>query len=208
MNESSNSDKTSLKQLNIAENRATKKYTYQELVVRVLWSFGRVVFRLTPRPMFGVRRWVLRRFGARVGKNVHIYPSVIIYFPWNLVIGDDSAIGEHALIYNLGMVSIGQRATVSQRAHLCGGSHDIHDPAMPLLKLPIQIQDDSWVCADAFVGPGTIVGRGAVVGARAVVTKDVDEWTVVAGNPAIQIKNRSFNQGETKGGSVERQVVD
>lgn len=196
MNES-NCDK-SVERLNIPENRATRKYTSQELAARLLWSVGRLVFRLIPRPMFGARRWMLRRFGAKVGKNVHVYPSATIYFPWNLEIGDDSAIGEHALIYNLGKVSIGQRSTVSQRAHLCGGSHDIHDPAMPLLKLPIEIQDDSWVCADAFVGPGTTVGRGAVVGARAVVTKDVDEWTVVAGNPAIQIKHRNLTQDEPK----------
>ena len=59
---------------------------------------------------------------------------------------------------------------------------------MPLIKSPIEIGDDVWVCADAFVGPGVTVGSGAVVGARAVVTKDVEGGTLVAGNPAKVVK--------------------
>ena len=64
---------------------------------------------------------------------------------------------------------------------------------MPLLKPPIGIGDQAWICADAFVGPGVVVGEGAVVGARAVVTKNVEPWTVVAGNPARFIKKRQLD---------------
>jgi putative colanic acid biosynthesis acetyltransferase WcaF len=110
--------------------------------------------------------------------------------PWNLTVGDWSAIGEHALIYNLGPVTIGREATISQRAHLCAGTHDYAAPDMPLLKPPIVVGDQVWVCADAFVGPGVRVGDGAVVGARAVVVRDVEPWTVVAGNPARPVKQR------------------
>ncbi len=147
---------------------------------------------MTPRPFFGLRRLLLILFGAHIGRDVHIYPSAIVYFPWNLSVGDESAIGEHAFIYNLGPLVIGKRVTISQRAHLCGGSHDHSDPEMPLLKTPIQIGDDAWICADAFVGPGVSIGNGAVVGARAVVTRDLDPWEIVAGNPAITIKKRTI----------------
>jgi putative colanic acid biosynthesis acetyltransferase WcaF len=129
-------------------------------------------------------------FGATVGKHVNIYNSAGIYMPWNLKIGDWSAIGEHACIYNLGIISIGEKVTISQRAHLCAGTHDYTNPAMPLLRPPIDIKDQAWVAADAFVGPGVIIGEGAVVGARAVVVKDVEPWRVVAGNPAVVIKKR------------------
>jgi putative colanic acid biosynthesis acetyltransferase WcaF len=61
---------------------------------------------------------------------------------------------------------------------------------MELTYNPIIIKDQSWVAARAFVGPGVTIGEGAVVGACAVVTKDVEPWTVVAGNPAKFIKNR------------------
>lgn len=85
---------------------------------------------------------------------------------------------------------IGSKVTISQRVHLCAGSHDFRDPAMTLIKPPINIGDEAWVCADAFVGPGVSVGAGAVVAARAVVVKNVEACTIVGGNPAKEIGKR------------------
>ena len=179
-----------MKKLDIRANRAISKYSKRELLLRVIWGFGKLVFRLTPRPWFGLRRAILRCFGAKVGGNVNIYPSALIYFPWNLEIGDDSSIGEWALIYNLGIVRIGCRTTVSQRVHLCAGTHDYTNPAMPLIKPPITIGDEVWLCADSFVGPGVIVSDRAIVAAASVVVKNVAESTIVGGNPSQVIKQR------------------
>ncbi|EMI21863.1 transferase hexapeptide repeat protein [Rhodopirellula maiorica SM1] len=115
-----------------------------------------------------------------------------ITFPWLLEIGDDTAIGERARIYNLGKITIGARVTVSQGSHLCAGSHDYRSPTMDLQKLPITIADDAWICADAFIGPAVNIGNGAIVGARAVAMKNVPAWTIVVGNPATHIKKRSL----------------
>jgi putative colanic acid biosynthesis acetyltransferase WcaF len=188
-------EKRKLETLDIAGNRSASNYSRKELVLRVVWNMGELVFRLTPRPLFRARNAILRIFGAKIGRDVHVYPSAHIYFPWNLEIGDWSAIGEHALVYNLGRVVIGKRATVSQGAHLCAGTHDYRKLDLPLLKPPIHVGDDAWVAADAFVGPGVVIGKGAVVGARAVVVKNVPEWTVVAGNPARVIKERRLESG-------------
>jgi len=136
---------------------------------------------------------LLRMFGARIGNNVHIHPSVRVFIPWNLSIGDWSSLGFETLVYSLGPVAIGSRVTISHGSHLCAGSHDFRDQAMPLLKLPITIDDDVWVCADAFIGPGVRISTGAVVGARGVVTKNVAPWTIVAGNPAREIGERKLN---------------
>jgi putative colanic acid biosynthesis acetyltransferase WcaF len=136
----------------------------------------------------------LRIFGAKVGAQVNIYNSAIIYLPWNLTISDYSSIGENTYIYNLGKIHIGEKATISQRAHLCAGTHDYNDPSLPLLKPPIMVGDQAWVCADAFVGPGVTVGEGAIVAARAVVVKDVSPWDIVGGNPAKFIKKRALNK--------------
>ncbi len=178
--------------LDIQSNRAATKYSRPEMLRRILWCFGKLLFRFSPRPCFGWRRAVLRRFGASVGKHVHTYPSTRIYFPWKLAVGDWSAIGENALVYNLGPITIGQKVTISHGAHLCAGTHDYRDAHLPLLKPPIEIRDQAWICADAFVGPGVTVGEGAVVGARAVVVKDVEPWSVVAGNPARFVKKREI----------------
>lgn len=181
--------------LDIGGNRRSKKYSNKELCLRVLWGFGKILFRFSPRILFRARCLLLKAFGAKIGQSVHIYPSAIIYMPWNLVVGDFSAIGEDALIYNLGKVTIGNNVTISHRAHLCAGTHDYSDPLLPLLKPPIVLEDNVWVCAEAFVGPGATVREGAVVGAAAVVTKDVEAWTVVAGNPATAIKKRVLKTG-------------
>ena len=110
--------------LDIEQNRRSRKYSSGEMTRRMLWALAQPLFRFSPRPCFGWRRFLLRCFGAKIGRNVDVYPSATIYFPWNLEAEDESAIGEHAFIYNLGRVTIGARATISHRAHLCAGTHD------------------------------------------------------------------------------------
>lgn len=176
--------------LDIAAARAARPYTRAEYAGRVLWALATPLFRFSPRPLHGWRRTLLRLFGASVGRDVSIHPSARIVIPWNLSIGDQSSLGDRALVYNLGRVTIGARSTVSHLAHLCAGSHDYLDPALPLLRLPIEIGSDVWVCAQAFVGPGLTLGDGCVVGAGAVVTRSVEAWTVVAGNPAALVRQR------------------
>jgi len=185
--------------VDIDANREATKYAFREQVWRVLWALAVPLFRCSPRPFFGWRRWLLRLFGARVGRRVNLYPSARFVMPWHVAIGDWSAVGEDALVYALGPVTIGSRVTISQRAHLCAGTHDYTDPTMPLLKPPIVIGDQAWVCADAFVGPGVTVGDGAVVAARAVVVRDVEPWTVVAGNPARVVKYRALKSAGAGG---------
>jgi len=180
--------------LDIEAARAARPYTSREYLGRVLWMLAQPLFRWSPRPLFGWRRMLLRCFGARVAAGVHVYPSVRIEIPWNLELGEGAAIGDRAWIYNLGRVRIGARATVSHAAHLCAGSHDYRDPALPLLRLPIVVGPEAWVCAQAFVGPGSVIGEGAVVGAGAVANGEIEAWTVVAGNPARFVKRRELKK--------------
>jgi putative colanic acid biosynthesis acetyltransferase WcaF len=174
----------------IAANRRVAKWTRKELAGRILWEVAHPLFAWSPRPLWGWRRFLLRLFGAGIGREVHVYPSVHITVPWNITIGEQSAVGERAILYALGPITLAERVTISQGAHLCAGTHDYRDPAMPLLKPPILVERDAWICADAFVGPGVRVGAGAVVGARSVVTKDVAPGAVMVGNPARAIRQR------------------
>lgn len=176
--------------VDIKANRRATKWTRREQIGRMLWTIALPLFKFSPRQLWSWRRFILRIFGANIGHHVHIYPTVKITIPWNVSIGDFSAVGDGAIVYALGRVTVGQRVTISQHAHLCAGSHDYMYAAMPLVKLPIQIGSDAWICADAFVGPGVAIGKRAIVGARAVAVKDVPDDAIVGGNPARLIKQR------------------
>ena len=181
--------------IDAAANRASRKYPRKEQALRVAWAVGRWLVRLSPRPCFRWRSAVLRLFGARIGAEVHIYPSAHLYMPWNVEIGDWSALGDDVFVYSLGKVRIGKQVTLSYRTHVCAGTHDLTQPTMPLLRPPVVIDDGVWIGTEAFIGPGVRVGRGAVVGARAVVVKDVDPLDVVAGNPCRVIGHRQWSDG-------------
>jgi len=178
--------------IDVAANRRARKWTRHEQIARGLWALVWPLFGLSPRPLWGWRRLLLRLFGARVGHAVHVYPSVRITIPWNLDLADHCAIGDRAILYALGPISIGPRATISQGVHLCAGTHDLSKPSRPLVKPPIRIGADAWLCADAFVGPGVTIGSGAIVGARAVAMRDVADNMTVVGNPAQKLERESI----------------
>ena len=133
---------------------------------------------------------LLRLFGATIGKDAHPYPSAQIWAPWNLEMGNDSCLGDHTDCYSVDKITIGPHSTVSQYSFLCTASHDYQDPSLPLVTAPIMIGAHAWIAADVFVGPGVAIGDGAVIGARSSVFRNIEPWTVVAGNPARVIKKR------------------
>lgn len=161
---------------------------------RLIWfTFWFFLFKPTPRWAFnGWRIFLLRAFGAKIRRGCRVLPSCFIWAPWNLELGEYTALSDGVECYSMDKIIIGNRVTISQRAFLCTGSHDISSLRLPLITKPISIGDFVWVCAEAFVGPGCHIGEGAVVAARAVVTKPVDNWMVVGGNPAMNIKIRKI----------------
>ncbi len=161
---------------------------------RIVWFFvNHTVFRLSccgAMGPFGL--WLLRLFGAKIGKRkCLVYGTANIFAPWNLEMDNHSCIGPHANIYNKDLIRIGSHSVISQGAYLCTASHDYNSPDHTLITKPIIVGDHVWIAAEAFVGMGVTIGEGAVVAARAVVNKDVEPWTVVGGNPAKYIKDRN-----------------
>jgi putative colanic acid biosynthesis acetyltransferase WcaF len=178
-------------QLDIQRNRLERKWTLSELFARGLWEVARgPLFAWSPRPFWAWRRFILRLFGAKIGKDARIHPTVRIAVPWTLEIGEQAAVGDGAILYALGRIYIGDRATISQYAHLCAGTHDYNRRDMRLVKASIDIGADAWICADAFIGPDVSIGHLAIVGARAVVTDDVANQKIVVGNPARVVGER------------------
>ncbi len=174
------------------EDRHISPYSTREKVGRMLWAMVQAtLFRCSFHTWYGWRRFLLRRFGARLHDTAAVRRTVRVECPWNLAMGRNSSLGDFVIAYCLGPVTIGDRVSVSQYSHLCAGSHDYTKPNMPLLRPPITIGDDVWIAADAFVGPGVEVGAGAVLGARAVAMKRLKPWTVYLGNPAQPVRPRT-----------------
>lgn len=158
-----------------------------------LWrTIGRTLMRMTFHNWYGVRRHLLRLFGARIHPTARIRPSVHISYPWRLTVGAHSAIGDRAILFCLGPITIGERCTISQYAHLCSGSHDYSSRSMTLVTKPILIEDDAWIAADVFVGPGVTVGKDCVVGARSTVFHSLPAGMICAGDNARPLSVREI----------------
>ena len=166
-------------------------FSIKNRFARVIWKFCYYIFfRLSPTPFHFWRAFILRLFGAKVGKHVHVYPNVDIWAPWNLTIGDYSGIGNRVILYSQGKIIIGEKVVISQGSHLCTGSHDYTKKGFPLITKPILIHNNVWIAAEVFIYPGITVNNGVVVGARSVVIKDLPEWMLCSGHPCIPIKSR------------------
>ncbi len=166
-------------------------FSLRNRVTRLLFAVVWMLFaRWTPRQLNGWRRLILRAFGATVAPGAVVYGSARIWLPSNLWIGRGSTIGAGAIVYNQGAITIGENSIISQRVHLCSGTHDHRDPAFQLQIRPITIGDRVWIAAEAFVGPGVRVPDGVVLGARGCLFTDAEAWTVYSGNPARPIRDR------------------
>jgi putative colanic acid biosynthesis acetyltransferase WcaF len=162
---------------------------------RLLWGVSAaLLFHPSPRPLHKWRSFLLRLFGAKVGRGVHVYPGAKIWAPWNLELADECGIAAGAILYSQGKIFIGRRAVVSQGAHLVTGTHDYTKPGFPLITMPIIIGDHAWIAAEAFIHAGITIGEGCVIGARSVVTRDMPNWKVCSGHPCEPIKERNINQ--------------
>lgn len=162
---------------------------------RALWQLCWLFLaRWTPPQLFGWRNLLLRLFGARVGEGVRLYSSVKVWLPRNLAIGDSAIVGPGAILYNQGKITVGRRAVISQRAHVCASTHDVSDAAFTLVTRPIVIGEACWVAAEAFVGPGVTMGEGAVLAARGALFESIEPMTIYRGNPAILLKKREFRK--------------
>ena len=162
-------------------------------LLRLVWMASWLVLaRFTPPPLHGWRRKVLRIFGAKIAAGARVHGSVKIWLPAHLELGENALIGPGARLYNQGRIMIGARSVISQRAHICASTHDIHDPDFQLVCRPVVIGAQCWVAAEAFVGPGVTMHDRSVLGARGALFEDARADGVYSGNPAAWIKERGL----------------
>jgi putative colanic acid biosynthesis acetyltransferase WcaF len=163
-------------------------------VIALWWFLQAVIFPLTLHAHHGPRRWLLRRFGARVGRGVVIRPTARFTYPWHVTLGDYSWIGDDVVLYSLAPITVGQHCVISQRSYLCTGSHDLSDPHFGLVVKPVTIENGVWLASDCFIGPGVRVGANSVVGARSSVYRSLPAGYLCFGNPCRPVAPRTLQQ--------------
>jgi putative colanic acid biosynthesis acetyltransferase WcaF len=159
-------------------------------VVQVWWFVQATLFSLSPQFMYGWRRFLLRMFGAKIGRKVILRPSVTVTYPWKLSIGDFSWVGDDVVLYTLGNINIGKNTVVSQKSYLCTGLHDCSKANFPIYSKEILIEDQCWVATDVYIAPGITIGKGAIVGARSSVFHNLEPGNIYVGSPAKFLKKR------------------
>jgi acetyltransferase-like isoleucine patch superfamily enzyme len=174
-----------------------KKFFRNELIV--LYETIMFIFFMLPRFFFfnKFKSFYLRILGAKIGKRVVYYPGVWIMPCKNLVLGDDVDLSSGVIITTGGGVQIGKRTWVGYRSQILSVNHSI--PPVPKrfsestdIKKKVVIGDDVWIGANCLILPGVSIGEGAVVAGGSVVTKDVPDFSVVAGVPARILRYREF----------------
>ena len=144
-------------------------------------------------PVSSLKIFVLRLFGAKIGRGVVIKPNVNIKYPWNLSIGDYTWIGEGVWIDNLTQVTIERNCCISQNALLFCGNHNFKKVTFDLMTQKVELKEGSWVGANATVCPGVVLFENAILTAGSVATSSLDENGIYQGNPAQKIKERTIS---------------
>lgn len=161
------------------------------IITRTLWYYVNALFFINPLiPASGLKVWLLKAFGAAVGKGVVIKPRVNIKYPWNLSVGDFSWIGEGVWIDNLSEVKIGAHCCLSQGAFLLCGNHNYRTETFDLMTGNIIIEDGVWLGAYSIVTGNTVCYSHSVLAVQSVVSKQMEAFSIYRGNPAEKIRER------------------
>ncbi len=163
-------------------------------IKKFCWYYTSIFFfRNALFPFYGFKLFLLKLFGAKVGKGVIIKPNVNIKYPWLLSIGNYSWIGENVWIDNLDMVSIGNNVCISQGALLLSGNHNYKVPAFDLITKPIALEDGVWIGAKAMVCGGAVCHSHSILTVGSITATDMEAFYIYKGNPAVKFKPRIIN---------------
>ena len=161
-------------------------------LIQVCWYFVNILFfKNSFSVISSFKVSLLRMFGASVGRGVVIKPNVNIKYPWKLVIGDHSWIGEGVWIDNLADVSIGKNVCLSQGAMLLTGNHNYKKETFDLITKPITLEDGVWIGAKAVVCPGVLCKSHSILAVGSVANSELEGHSIYQGNPAVKKRKRT-----------------
>lgn len=159
-------------------------------VKRLIWYFMNAIFFNSAFPINGIKVFLLKLFGAKVGVGVILKPHINIKYPWKLIIGNNVWIGEKVWIDNLAKVTIADNVCISQGALLLCGNHNYKKSTFDLIAEEIILEEGVWIGAKSVVCPGVTCQSHAVLAVNSVATQTLEKYTIYQGNPAIKIRER------------------
>lgn len=180
----------------VQTNTMPIKAKIKNLVWRIV---NKTLFKYTPYCFSIFKKYrvlLIRCFGAKIAWDVYLHPNANIDYPWNLQMDSKSSLGENCWIYAMAPIKIGMLSCIGKDAYLMTGSHDISSNTFDLIIKPITIGNGVWITTGVTILPGISIGDYAVAAANAVVTKDVEAFDVVGGNPAKFIKKRELKDSK------------
>lgn len=161
-----------------------------KIITQLWWIVQGTLFSWSPQAFFGWRRFLLRLFGAKIGKNTAIRSSVQVTYPWKVEIGDYTWVGDDCVLYSLGSIKIGSNVAIAHKVYFNTGGHDYQKPTFDIFSKPVVIEDECWITNDVYIAPGVTIGKGTVVGARSTVLTSLPPGKVCVGSPVKIIKDR------------------
>jgi putative colanic acid biosynthesis acetyltransferase WcaF len=161
---------------------------------QLLWYFvNACLVRASWNPFMTIKVFLLKVFGAKIGKKLVIKNNVTIKFPWKLSIGDNVWLGENCWIDNLDNVTIGNNVCISQGALLLTGNHDYTKSSFDYRNAPIVLEEGVWIGAKSVVCPGVTCYTHSILTVDSVATKNLEAYTIYQGNPAVAIRKREIH---------------
>lgn len=159
-----------------------------------IWFFVNAMFLASSWiPISSIKVFLLRLFGAEIGKGVIIKPSVNIKYPWKLKIGNHVWIGENVWIDNLEQVTIANNVCISQGAMLLTGNHNYKKTTFDLFLGSIVLEEGAWVGAQSIVCPGVVCMSHSILSVGSVLSSNTEPYYIYSGNPATKIRKREIS---------------
>ena len=186
------------------KDRQGRKLTFREVVQKVINRIKNIFLEFEVfclhlvgyLPFHHMRRFFYRLAGIKIGRGSSIHMGARFYDPRNIEIGEDTIIGEGAVLDGRAKLFIGNHVDIASEVMIYNSEHDINDVNFQAIEAPVYIEDYVFIGPRAIILPGVKIGKGAVVAAGAVVTKDVPPFAIVGGVPAKIIgerKNKNLN---------------
>lgn len=186
------------KELWIQRNKSTQNVNKAYKIKLQIWRCVDTLFFKTSLNMLSCWRvFLLRLFGAKIGKGCYISPKCTIFIPWNFEMGNFCSIDDYAYIKPRVKIKLGDYVSIANFVHIIPGGHNVRSRHFDSNLAPITIHHSAFIGADTYIGKGVTIGQFSVIGARSVVLKDVPENSIAFGFPC-QVKGERIPEEEYK----------